>query len=77
MSDTDNLDQGDPQAADGQGNGEWSLRILQYLMLLTMLLGIGIAGLAGGELGSVGLAIGGGLIAAASGAFYVFLTIRG
>ena len=46
-------------------------------MLLTMLLGIGIAGLAGGDLGSTGLAIGGGIIAAVSGAFYVFLTIRG
>jgi len=77
MSEANNIDQPEPQETEDPGNPEWALRALQYGMLLTMLLGIGIAGLAGGELGSVGLAVGGGVIAAISGAFYVFLTIRG
>ena len=77
MSDTENLNPSDSDDAEDSGSPEWSLRALQYLMLLTMLLGVGIAGLAGGELGSVGLTVGGGIIAALSGAFYVFLTLRG
>jgi hypothetical protein len=77
MSDSEHLNPSDTDEADDSGNAEWSLRGLQYLMLLTMLMGVGIAGLAGGELGSVGLTVGGGIIAAISGAFYVFLTLRG
>jgi hypothetical protein len=77
MSDSSNIGEPDQPEAEDSGGPEWSLRALQYVMLLTMLLGIGIAGFAGGELGSIGLAVGGGIIAAISGAFYVFLTIRG
>ena len=77
MSDSSNMDQPDQPAVEEEGNPAWSLRALQYVMLLTMLLGIGIAGLAGGDLGSMGLAIGGGIVAAISGVFYVFLTLRG
>ena len=77
MSDSSNMGQPDQPEVEEEGSPVWSLRALQYLMLLTMLLGIGIAGLAGGDLGSTSLAIGGGIIAAVSGAFYVFLTIRG
>jgi hypothetical protein len=77
MSDTNNIGQSEPDEGEAGGNPEWSLRGLQYLMLLTMLVGIGIASFAGGELGSIALAVGGGVIAAISGAFYVYLTIRG
>lgn len=77
MTDTNDFNQSEPDDAEDSGSPEWSLRALQYLMLLTMLLGIGIASFAGGELGSVGLAIGGGVIAVISGVFYVYLTIRG
>ena len=77
MTDANNFNQSEPDEFEDSGGPEWSLRALQYLMLLTMLLGIGIASFAGGELGSVGLAIGGGVIAVISGAFYVYLTMRG
>jgi hypothetical protein len=77
MSDSENIGQPDQPEVEEDGNPAWSLKILQYGMLLTMLLGIGIAGLAGGDLGSISLTIGGGIIAAVSGAFYVFLTLRG
>ena len=77
MSDSENIGQPDQPELEEDGNPVWSLKILQYGMLLTMLLGIAIAGLAGGDLGSITLTIGGGIIAAVSGAFYVFLTLRG
>ena len=77
MSDSENIGQPDQPEMEEDGNPVWSLKILQYGMLLTMLLGIAIAGLAGGDLGSITLTIGGGIIAAVSGAFYVFLTLRG
>lgn len=46
-------------------------------MIFTMLAGIGIAGMAGAELGSTVLTICGGVLAAFSGLFYVYLTMRG
>ena len=64
------------EPADSSDAGA-SLQILQYLMIFTMLAGIGVAGMAGAELGSTGLTIGGGVLAAFSGLFYVYLTLRG
>jgi len=77
MRDTNPTQDFEPEETGAQIEAGASLQILQYIMIFTMLLGIGIAGMAGAELGSTGLAIGGGVIAAFSGAFYVFLTLRG
>jgi hypothetical protein len=67
----------EPEDSEGSSEAGAGLQILQYAMILTMLLGIGIAGMAGAELGSASLAIGGGVIAAISGGIYVFMTLRG
>jgi hypothetical protein len=76
MSETNPTEDLEPEEPGNTDAGA-SLQILQYLMIFTMLSGIGIAGMAGAELGSTGLAIGGGVLAAFSGLFYVYLTMRG
>jgi hypothetical protein len=76
MSETNPTEDLEPEEPGGSDAGA-SLQILQYIMIFTMLSGIGIAGMAGAELGSTGLAIAGGVLAAFSGLFYVYLTLRG
>lgn len=77
MSETNPTEDFEPGEPGGDSDAGASLQILQYIMIFTMLAGIGIAGMAGAELGSTGLAIGGGVLAAFSGLFYVYLTLRG
>ena len=77
MSETNPTEDFEAEEPGGDSDAGASLQILQYIMIFTMLAGIGIAGMAGAELGSTGLAIGGGVLAAFSGLFYVYLTLRG
>ena len=77
MSETNPTEDLEPEEPGGSTDAGASLQILQYLMIFTMLVGIGIAGMAGAELGSLGLTICGGVLAGFSGLFYVYLTMRG
>jgi hypothetical protein len=77
MRETNPTEDFETQDSDQDSDAGASLQILQYLMIFTMLAGIGVAGMAGAELGSTGLAIAGGVLAGFSGLFYVYLTLRG
>jgi hypothetical protein len=77
MSETNPTEDLEPEEPGGSTDAGASLQILQYVMIFTMLAGIGIAGMAGAELGSTVLTICGGVLAAFSGLFYVYLTLRG
>jgi hypothetical protein len=71
MSGYDEMD--NPESQQG---GMASFRLLQFLMLGTMLAGMAIATLGWDGLGSVGLTIGGIVVALISGAIYAFMTLR-
>jgi hypothetical protein len=77
MSETNPTEDFEPEEPGDSTDAGASLQILQYVMIFTMLAGIGIAGMAGAELGSTVLTICGGVLAAFSGLFYVYLTMRG